>query len=111
MPGFTESSITLDFPDSNFFRFSNCRGYTALSGNNFKEMDACWYDTTSNLYWLIELKDFTSAALSTSQNVEDRAWNLLKKAVDSLCIFCPQNMRIRMISVLIHACLQLLISK
>ncbi len=87
MPGFTESSITLDFPDSNFFRFSNCSGYTALSGNNFKEMDACWYDTTCNLYWLIELKDFTSAALNTRQNVEDRAWNLIKKAVDSLCMF------------------------
>ncbi len=87
MPGFTESSITLYFPDSNFFRFSNCRGYTALNGNNFKEMDACWYDATCNLYWLIELKDFTSAALSTTQNVEDRAWNLLKKAVDSLCMF------------------------
>jgi len=87
MPGFTESSITLNFPDAKFFRFSNCAGYTALSGNNFKEMDACWYDASSNLYWLIELKDFTSAALSTAQNVEDRAWNLLKKAVDSLCMF------------------------
>jgi hypothetical protein len=87
MPGFTESSITLDFPDANFFRFSTCIGYTTLSGNNFKEMDACWYDSTSNLYWLIELKDFTSATLSSPQNVEDRAWNLLKKAVDSLCMF------------------------
>lgn len=87
MPGFTESNITLNFPDSNFFRFSNCLGYTALSGNNFKEMDVCWYDMTFNLYWLIELKDFTSAALGTAQNVEDRAWNLLKKAVDSLCMF------------------------
>lgn len=87
MPGFTESSITLQFPDANFFRFSTCTGYTTLSGNNFKEMDACWYDSNSNLYWLIELKDFTSATLSSHQNVEDRAWNLLKKAVDSLCMF------------------------
>ncbi len=87
MPGFTESSITLNFPDTNYFRFSTCRGYTVLSGNNFKEMDACWYDATGNLYWLIELKDFTQAELDNGQNVEDRAWNLLKKAVDSLCMF------------------------
>jgi hypothetical protein len=87
MSGFTESNITLDFPDANYFRFSNCRGYTALNGNNFKEMDACWYDNVGNLYWLIELKDFTSASLGSPQNVEARAWNLLKKAVDSLCMF------------------------
>lgn len=87
MPGFTESNITLNFPDSNFFRFATCGGYTVLSGNHFKEMDACWYDAQSNLYWLIELKDFTSASLGNSTNVEDRAWNLLKKAVDCLCMF------------------------
>ena len=49
MPGFTESQITLDFPDSNFFRFSSCRGYATQSGNYFKEMDACWYDSVSNV--------------------------------------------------------------
>jgi len=87
MPGFTESGITLNFPDSNFFRFATCTGYAALSGNYFKEMDACWYDSSRNLYWLIELKDFTLATLSSPQNVEARAWNLLKKAVDSLCMF------------------------
>lgn len=41
MSGFTESNITLNFPDANFFRFANCNGYTALSGNHFKEMDVC----------------------------------------------------------------------
>lgn len=87
MPGFTESSITLNFPDDNFFRFSTCRGYTALSGNNFKEMDACWFDSNSNKYWLIELKDFSSATLGTYQNLEDRVWDMVKKAVDSLCMF------------------------
>ncbi len=87
MHGFTESSITLNFPDANFFRFADCAGYTALSGNHFKEMDACWFDKGGNLYWLIELKDFTSASLGTPQNVEARAWNILKKAVDSLCMF------------------------
>ena len=37
MPGFTESNITLNFPDANFFVFATCEGYTALSGNHFKE--------------------------------------------------------------------------
>lgn len=87
MPGFIESNITLNFPDNNFFRFADCEGYRVLSGYNFKEMDACWYDNTHNLYWLIELKDFTNAALDNHQNVESRAWNLLIKAVDSLCMF------------------------
>lgn len=87
MPGFTESSITLNFPDTNFFRFERCPGFQGLSGNHFKEMDACWCDTGSNLYWLIELKDFSVADISTSQNIEARVWNMLKKAVDSLCMF------------------------
>jgi hypothetical protein len=53
MPGFTESNITLNFPDANFFRFADCDGYATLSGNYFKEMDACCFDTGDNLYWLI----------------------------------------------------------
>ena len=87
MPGFTESNITLNFPDTNYFRFESCAGYTALSGNHFKEMDACWFDTGGNLYWLFELKDFTLADLTTNQNIESRTWNLVKKAIDSLCMF------------------------
>ncbi|MFZ4414335.1 MAG: hypothetical protein ACOYOV_14725 [Bacteroidales bacterium] len=87
MNGFTESNITLNFPDSNFFRFATCHGFTALSGNYFKEMDACWFDVGNNLYWLIELKDFTSASIGTPENVESRVQNIFKKAVDSLCMF------------------------
>ena len=87
MPGFTESNITLNFPDANFFRFATCGGYTALSGGHFKEMDACWFDTGSNLYWLIELKDFSLASLSTPETIEKKSWDIVKKAVDSLCMF------------------------
>jgi hypothetical protein len=87
MPGFTESNITLNFPDTNFFRFEGCPGYTALSGNHFKEMDACWFETESNFYWLIELKDFSSGSLTASESIEKKSWDLVKKAVDSLCMF------------------------
>jgi len=87
MYGFTESNITLHFPDQNFFRFSACDGYTALSGNHFKEMDACWYDDNCNIYWLIELKDFSLASLTTAETIEKRSWDMVKKTVDSLCMF------------------------
>lgn len=87
MYGFTESNITLEFPDANFFRFANCVGYTALSGNHFKEMDACWFDTTENLYWLIELKDFSLASLTTPETIEKKSWDIVKKAIDTFCMF------------------------
>lgn len=86
MPGFTESNITLDFPDNNFFRFADCGGYSKLSGNNFKEMDACWHSAADNVYWLIELKDFT-ADLTSGSSIEARVWDIVKKAVDSLLLF------------------------
>jgi hypothetical protein len=86
MPGFTESNITLDFPNNNFFRLSTCAGYTALSGNYFKEMDACWYDNVNNVYWLFELKDYSPATLDVS-SIDKRTWDIVKKSVDSLCMF------------------------
>lgn len=87
MPLFTESNITLRFPDHNFFRFSNCAGYTQLSGNNFKEMDACWYDTRANLYWLFELKDYSLASIASAETIEQKARDMVKKAIDSLMMF------------------------
>ncbi len=87
MPRFTESNITLDFPDENFFRFSSCGGYMALSGNHFKEMDACWYDVDSNVYWLIELKDYSLAAITSPDTIEKKSWDIVKKAIDSFCLF------------------------
>lgn len=87
MPGFIESNITLNFSDSNFFRFEACDGYRSLSGHSFKEMDACWLDLATNTYWLFELKDFTAASLGSSQNIEQRTQNIFKKCVDSLCMF------------------------
>lgn len=86
MSGFTESNITINFPDNNFFRLADCGGYKSLKGNNFKEMDACWYSVADNTYWLIELKDFT-ADLTAGNTIESRVWPIVKKAVDSLLMF------------------------
>ncbi|MFN4257013.1 MAG: hypothetical protein ACK4Q5_18590 [Saprospiraceae bacterium] len=87
MPSFTESNITLTFPDSNFFRFADCDGYKTLSGHHFKEMDFCWHETVTGFYWLIELKDYSSAALSAQGTIEKKVWDIVKKAVDSLTMF------------------------
>jgi hypothetical protein len=87
MPGFTESNITLNFPDTNFFRFANCAGYATLSGSHFKEMDACWFDSNSNLYWLFELKDYSVASLASSETIEKKSRDIVKKEIDSLCMF------------------------
>ncbi len=80
-----ESNITLQFPDDNYFRFSDCQGYTSLSGYYFKEMDACWYDAENNIYWLIELKDYSGSNL-TSETIEQKSWDITRKAIDSLCM-------------------------
>lgn len=85
MNGFTESNITLTFPDSAFFRLGECHGYKKLSGHHFKEMDACWYDAENDEYWLIELKDYTTVVMPIS--IEDKSWDIARKAIDTVCMF------------------------
>ena len=83
----TESSIKLDFPDKNFFRFEDCSGYNSIQ-NHFKEMDAGWYDNTNDILYIIELKDWSYASLSSlpKENSSNRIWDLVKKSVDSTCM-------------------------
>jgi hypothetical protein len=82
----TESSITLNFPDNNYFRFQDCNGYKTIQ-NHFKEMDACWYDQASDILYMIELKDWSIANLTDSTFSDKRIWDLVKKSVDSVCMF------------------------
>jgi hypothetical protein len=96
----TESSITLNFPDKNYFRFENCQGYKNLS--HIKEMDACWYDQANDKLYLIELKNWENNSLEeekdpsySSDQIQEmkerisnhRIGNLLKKSIDSTCMF------------------------
>ena len=74
----------VNFPDNNFFRFADCGGYRQFSGHYFKEMDACWYDETANVYWLFELKDYSLLNLSTPETIDKKSWDMTKKAYDSL---------------------------
>ena len=96
----SESSITLDFPDSNYFRFQDCQGYKSL--DNLKEMDACWYETSTDTLYLIELKDWGNANIDEENNpsisrdeideiktgiTKHRLFELWKKSVDSTSMF------------------------
>lgn len=93
----TESGITLNFPNENYFRFQDCPGYRAIQ-QNFKEMDCCWFDEDSNRLYLIELKDWGDGTLleendgvSTAEKIDEmkkriskyRIQELFKKSLDS----------------------------
>lgn len=97
----TESAITLNFPDDNYFRFEDCEGYKKIQ-HNFREMDACWYDKHNDILYIIELKNWESNSLEeendptvSSEEIEKmktaiskyRTNNLLKKSIDSVCMF------------------------
>lgn len=97
----TESSITLNFSDTNFFRFEDCKGYKDIK-NHFKEMDACWYEQATDTLYIIELKDWGDGKLDEESNAgipkeeierlkrritESRIATLVKKSIDSVCMF------------------------
>ncbi len=97
----TESSVTLNFPDNNYFRLCDCDGYKAIQ-NNFAEMDACWYDQTNDILYIIELKNWENNSLAeetdpnyTHEQIQVmkegiskyRIRNLVKKSVDTSCMF------------------------
>lgn len=96
-----ESSITLNFPDNNYFRLCDCQGYKDIQ-NNFAEMDVCWYDQENDILYLIELKNWennnlleesdpTYTADQIAQMKEGiskhRIQNLVKKSIDTTCTF------------------------
>lgn len=97
----TESGITLNFPDNNFFRIGDCQGYKDIQ-NNFAEMDACWYDSANDTLYIIELKDWKNNRLNEENDPNYsadeilqmktgisnyRIGNLLKKSIDTTCMF------------------------
>lgn len=87
MPSITESNITLEFSDERFFRLESCPGYRKLSGYYFKEMDICWYDHAQQIYWLIELKDYSYGNLDSTASIDKKAMDLVKKSVDTVSMF------------------------
>lgn len=96
----TESSISLEFPDDNWFRFQDCIHYKRL--NHIREVDFCWYNEEANRLFLIELKDWGDESLDeendpkySQEDIKNkkkgiskyRVRNLFEKSVDSLSMF------------------------
>jgi hypothetical protein len=96
-----ESGITLDLPDNNVFRFERCQGYKDIQ-QNFKEMDVCWYDSTNDTLYMIELKEWKNDNIeeekNTSYSAEEinkmkegitkhRIHEVFKKSLDSVSMF------------------------
>ncbi len=86
----TESEITLNFPDGNYFRFETCEAYKKLS--HIKEMDACWYDEKSDILYMIELKNWENSQLEEEQDptipkekIDEHKKNISKYRVNELC--------------------------
>jgi hypothetical protein len=120
----TESSISLNFPDSNHFRFQDCDGYKEIQ-NNFKEMDVCWYDTINDVLYLIELKDWSDGKLLEEADpsypaakLEElkkkitlhRISELVKKSIDSSSMFISSLLG-RPYAAKIELCMPFRISK
>ncbi len=110
----TESAITLEFPDENYFRFEDCAAYKELQ--HLREMDACWYDQANNILYVIELKNWENNQLieendsnispseieEIKKNIsKSRIKNLVEKSIGSICMITsiilekPQGNRIR----------------
>lgn len=88
MAGFTESSITLDFPTGHWFRFERSSPYDRISGFHYKEMDACWVKdmgASNAKFYAIELKDYSAANLKETSST--RVWDIVKKVVDTIQMF------------------------
>ncbi len=53
-----ENGVKVKFPDDNYFEFGNCSAYQKIIADGVKEVDVCWFDTSQNTLWLVELKAF-----------------------------------------------------
>jgi len=74
MTNYTESGLQVSLPDGNNFRFQDLTVYTKLKGKHLKEVDYCWWDTSKNKFWLLEVKDYSH--LTIEERLPD---NLLEK--------------------------------
>ena len=96
----TENGVTVNFPDANYFQFENCHEYSAVKGKGIKEMDFIWWESSTNILWMVELKGFYNPAnprhretdLGNLIIVEEKLDELYNKSVHTLCMI--ENSRI-----------------
>jgi hypothetical protein len=118
-----ESSITLNFPDNNCFRFEECKGYKDLQ--YVKEMDVCWHEQATDTLYIIELKNWENNNLNeesdpnfNAERIEEmksgikhhRIEELFKKSLGSICMFMSILLE-KPYSYNIQACSPFLITK
>jgi len=80
---YRESDLTITLVDGEHFQFESCATYIRLKGQNLKEMDFAWWDSTTNTIWFLELKDYSRLPL-IEQLSDGFVEELAKKATDVL---------------------------
>ncbi|AFY72059.1 hypothetical protein Pse7367_3836 (plasmid) [Thalassoporum mexicanum PCC 7367] len=85
MPDYQESGLNISLPNNQCFRFCDLNTYKGLKGKQLKEVDFCWWDSSRNTFWLLEVKDYSH--LTSIEKLPDHLLeNLTNKITDSLLI-------------------------
>lgn len=85
MPSYQESGIIIELPDGESFRLQDNPAYQKLKGKNLAEMDFAWWDTSQQILWLLDVKDYSH--LTPSERLPDYLLEkLINKVTDTLMI-------------------------
>lgn len=88
MPIYSESGLTINLPNQDYFRVSDCQTWRKkLNSLSLKEMDFGWWDTTTNQIYFLEVKDFTQLNHPKSRKpkkLQDFIKDFVTKATDTL---------------------------
>ena len=88
MPIYSESGLTINLPDQDYFRVSDCPTWRKkLNTLSLKEMDFGWWDATTNQIYFLEVKDFTQLNHPKATNhktPQDFIKDFVIKATDTL---------------------------
>ena len=88
MPIYLESGLTINLPNQDYFRVSDCPTWRKkLNTLSLKEMDFGWWDATTNQLYLLEVKDFTQLdhpKATKPKKPQDFIKDFVTKATDTL---------------------------
>ncbi|MEI6429380.1 MAG: hypothetical protein WCO45_13515 [Pseudanabaena sp. ELA607] len=88
MPIYSESGLTINLPNQDYFRVSDCPTWRKkLNTLSLKKMDFGWWDETTNQIYFLEVKDFTQLDHPKSKKPkksQDFIKDFVTKATDTL---------------------------
>ena len=88
MPIYSESGLTINLPNQDYFRVSDCLTWSRkLNTLSLKEMDFGWWDATANQIYFLEVKDFTQLnhpKAKKPKKPQDFIENFVTKATDTM---------------------------